>query len=258
MKFKFTATSLGRLQPANKTYKVWDSETTGFGARVQPSGKITLFVTQWNFKNRQRAISITLGQYGQPLTLAAARIQAKAYLGEMAQGIDPRQASKHTDMTLKAFAKIYAAETHQRKKPRTIETEQSILKRHIIPRLGSLMVGDIDKIDVSRFMNQVGGQSDTQIEKTKPRGKAIITGGKSVANRARNLLSAMMTHAIDSGLREFNPVLRVKRFKTNRRERYLSQQEYVRLGAALRAVEKDSQHLFAVAAIKVLLLTEPV
>ena len=78
------------------------------------------------------------------------------------------------------------------------------------------------------------------------------------ANRTLGILSAVFTAAELWGLRpeRTNPCRYVKRFREEQRERFLSDEEYRRLGAALREVEgTGAVATSAVAAIRLLMLT---
>ena len=78
------------------------------------------------------------------------------------------------------------------------------------------------------------------------------------ANHALGILSALFTVAEIWGLRPegSNPCRHVKRFPEAKRERFLSDEEYRRLGAVLRKAEKTgTESPGAVAAIRLLVLT---
>ena len=255
MKFKFTNQALRALKPRVNYYQIYDTDLKGFCARVQPSGKINFFVRVRSFNNTNRPKEFTIGEYANPLTLMVARERASDALIKLSAGIDPGATRSENDIPLSEFAPLYSSETDHRKKPRSIEAEQSLLKRHILPRMGKLYVGKISKADISSFMRSVANQKKPIIEPTKSRGKAVVTGGVATANRARDVLSSMMTHAIDIGLRSDNPVSLVKPFKKTKRERYLSGEEFSRLGQALKACKDGGENIFAIRAIQLLLLT---
>jgi len=77
-----SATYTGR---AGARCVLWDSEVTGLGLRVYPSGK-KAFVLFFRAKGQKRFM--TLGAYG-PLTLDAARKLAFRRLAEVIEGHDP-------------------------------------------------------------------------------------------------------------------------------------------------------------------------
>ena len=78
------------------------------------------------------------------------------------------------------------------------------------------------------------------------------------ANRTLGVLSKMFSLAELWELRPdgSNPCRHVKRFKEEKRERFLSDEEYRRLGSALREIEQElSEPPAAIAAIRLLMLT---
>ncbi len=91
--------------------------------------------------------------------------------------------------------------------------------------------------------------------RTGVRGRSIVTGGQGSANRACASLSSMMSYAMEIGLRKDNPVIGIKRFKLKKHDRFLSEEELDRIGQAMKSVEDDGASLFAIAAIRFLLLS---
>jgi integrase len=104
-------------------------------------------------------------------------------------------------------------------------------------------------------MSDVARGSTAIVEKTAPRGKAIVRGGKGTANRAYDLLSAMFSYSIQSGLRADNPAAGVKKYKLQRHERLLTDEEIQSIADALTKAEVAGVNEFALAAIRFLLLT---
>lgn len=84
---------------------VWDDELTGFGLRLNPSGKT--YVVQARVKGTLRRVSI--GRHG-VITAEKAREKAKAELGKMASGVDPvteKTREKAYSKTLRILADEY-------------------------------------------------------------------------------------------------------------------------------------------------------
>lgn len=92
-------------------------------------------------------------------------------------------------------------------------------------------------------------------EKLGHRSRAIVTGGKGAANRTRDLLSSALSFAVRHGYRKDNPALGVRNYKMPPRERFLSPEEYRRIGKALDEGAKNGTNPYAVAAIRVLMLS---
>ena len=108
-----------------------------------------------------------------------------------------------------------------------------------LPGLGSLSVADIRKADMARF-------------------HASMAKTPSGANFALAVLSKFMRWCEDMGYRteQTNPCRGLTKYRTAKRERFLSRDEFARLGDVLREAElNQSASLFAVAAIRLLILT---
>ena len=79
------------------------------------------------------------------------------------------------------------------------------------------------------------------VERTKPRGKAVVTGGAGTAARAANFLGAILTFAVNEGIIEHNVAHGVERKADEKRTRRLAPDEYRVLGSAFasRASRRD-------------------
>src|SRR5262249_17453524 len=119
------------------------------------------------------------------------------------------------------------------KRSSTLSIDKGRIERHIKPLLGNYTVTAITPRDIERFLHDVAtGKTNARI-KTKARGLARVTGGKTAANRSVGLLGAIFAYAIKQGLRSDNPVHGLQRFADVVRERRLSELEYSALGSAL-------------------------
>ena len=74
-------------------------------------------------------------------------------------------------------------------------------------------------------MRDVANGKTAADEKTKPRGRAIVEGGKGTATRTVGLLGGIMTFAVSRQLRPDNPVRGVKRYADKKGETFLSAAE---------------------------------
>ncbi|MGH6661162.1 MAG: tyrosine-type recombinase/integrase, partial [Rhodospirillales bacterium] len=129
------------------------------------------------------------------------------------------------------------------------------IERHIKPLLGRLRVKDVTRADVERFMQQVAAGKTAADVRTRPRGRARVTGGKGTAARTVGLLGGIFTFAFAEGARVDNPVRGVKRYKDGKGERDLLAEELARLGQALSEAEANDENAFAIAGIRLLALT---
>lgn len=130
-----------------------------------------------------------------------------------------------------------------------------MLKRHILPLLGKTKVAAMQRHTVQKFVGDVASGKTMMDARTGVRGRSIVTGGQGSANRACASLSSMMSYAMEIGLRKDNPVIGIKRFKLKKHDRFLSEEELDRIGQAMKSVEDDGASLFAIAAIRFLLLS---
>ena len=88
MKTKLTVRNVDGLLPEAKDVIVWDTELTGFGLKVTPTGKKVYFLYYRNKWGQQRRPAI--GVHG-PMRPEAAREKARQWLAEVAVGRDPSQ-----------------------------------------------------------------------------------------------------------------------------------------------------------------------
>lgn len=232
---------------------VWDSAVRGFGVRCQRRDKV--YVLKYVFRRRQRWISI--GKHGSPWTVEQARTEARRLLGVVAADRDPaieREQARH-DITLAELCELYLREGCTTKKRSTIETDKGRIKRHIKPLLGKRYCRDITGADVERMMQDIANGKTATDVKTGARGRAIVKGGTGTAKKAVTLLGAIFAFAVRRGFRADNPVRGVKTFRDKKRERFLSLEEIARLGEALAEAEHEGSNLFAIAAIRALMMT---
>lgn len=227
---------------------VWDSELKGFGVRISPQGRKTYLV---RYRTTGRADRLmVLAPHG-VLTTEEAREHARRALAAAAMGGDPQgiKAERRAEMTVAELCELYMAEGTATKKSTTLQLDRIRIDRHINPRLGSRKVTDITRGDIQRLMIDVGNGN--------VRGAATphTRGGKGAASRTIGFLGGVFTFAQERGFVEVNPVRGVKRYKDNRRERFLSAAELARLGDLLTGLEKNGGDPRHVAIIRLLLLT---
>jgi integrase len=224
---RLTKTIIDRGSPGDH---LQDSEVRGLALRVHANGRRSFTVRYVTPDGRHRRISI--GAYGDRLTLDQARKRARELLAEVARGGDPsgeRQASRAAS-TLALAADRYIEE-HARIhcKPRTVQAYALLLRVHILPALGSRKLADITRADIERMHREIGA---------KPTGKNG-EGAKGAANRALQLTKAVINRAIDIGdLDARNPAARVKMHRGRKMERFLSPDERARLWRALEDAER--------------------
>jgi integrase len=125
-----------------------------------------------------------------------------------------------------------------RKKASSRKEDQRLWEQRILPSLGNLKVSSLDRSDIAKLHHSLSHLPIT-------------------ANRVLSLLSKALNLAELWGYRpnHSNPCLHVKKYTEQKRERFLSQEEIVRLLDILDEEEKESQNLWALYAIRLLLIT---
>ena len=235
---KLTKRTVEGLAPAGKDYFLWDSEVAGFGVRVMASGKKSYLI---QYRSGGRTRRVTLGRHG-TVTADAARKRAKELLGAVAKGENPAEDihihrrgptfASICDRFLKEYVPIHC-------KPSTAGEYRRSVELFIKPALGSHKIIDIARPDIARLhhsMREIPYQ----------------------ANRTLGVLSKIFNLTEVWGLRPdgSNPCRHVKKFKEEKRQRFLSGEELARLGQVLTEVEADgTASRSAVTAIRLLILT---
>ncbi len=216
----------------------WDSELSGFGVRAYPSGsKYYVVQTRANGKAAKR---VTVGRHG-IVTAEEARRRAALIIARIKAGEEPLAEPAPAlaeGPTVGEIARRWLEEhVAVRCKPRTVEMYTLIVRKHLLPALGRVPALAVDHGRVAELHHS-------------------MRGTPSMANRTVEALSRMWNSAEDRGeLPEAsNPCRLVVKNRERGRERFLSEEEFRRLGRALAETGKGSS-VHAVAAIRLLLLT---
>lgn len=217
----------------------WDGEVKGFGVQRTKNGKVS-YVLKYRAGGRQRWY--TIGKHGSPWTPDSARKKAKSLLELVANGEDPAsdKAAERQAVTFGAFADRYMREHAEReKKPSTVYDDRANLKNHLLPRFASHRLDSITRQDVAKL-------------------KSKLSDRPSSANRVLALLSHIYTMASAWGVVPdgMNPTRTISKFRENKRERFLSRDEFTRLGTALSQAEAEGTETpYVVALFRLLTFT---
>lgn len=231
---KITKRSVDAAAPSDKEFFIWDDELRGFGLRVYPSGR-KMYLTQFRAGGRLRRVNI--GLHG-AMTPDLARTEAMRHLSHVRLGADPagERDRRKVSPTMKEFGQRFLDEhVALHCKPSTQAEYRRSVELFINPKIGSHRMIDITRADVVEIHQSM---------KATP----------YQANRTLGVLSIMFTVAHTWGVRSdgVNPCWKVKRYKEQKRERYLTPDELARLGKVLRETNAEREAAFC---IQLLLLT---
>jgi integrase len=244
---------------------IWDAAVVGFGARRQRSEAVSYVLIYRTQEGRQRWH--TIGRHGSPWTPDTARAEAQRLLGTVVTGGDPAAAKKanRKAATVWMLCDQYLADAEAGrlltrnkapKKSSTLAIDKGRIERHIKPLLGHMKVAAVSREDVDAFMHDVAlGKTAAKSKTGKKRGLARVRGGHGAATRAVGLLGGIFTYAVRHRMRPDNPVHGLIRFADGKRERRLTDDEYVALGEGLRKAENSNVWPPAIAAARFLALT---
>ena len=252
---KITKRIVDALEPRQT---IWDSEIRGFGVRRQVLERSFIIKARQN--GRQKFI--TIGKHGSTLTVEEARKKAIVALARMQSGgelADPMAEQTTVDAICTRYLREHAL---PHKKPRSAESDRQIIRNHISPLLGNRPITSLARSDIEQFRNDVfAGKTapkNPRAQQLLQKGGRPVRGGPGVANRALALLSKIMNITEDWGVRpqNTNPVRRIKKYREQSKERFLTDVELGRLGVAISTLlGRDEISPFVASIIRLLLLT---
>ena len=218
----------------------WDSELPGFGVRVYPSGS-KIYIVQTRAKGKSKRA--TVGRHG-VITAEQARQRAALIIARFKSGeaaipapIAPKPASEPT--VAEFSARFLEEHVIPHCKPSTAAQWRVVLDKHILPAFGTLPLAAVSREHVARLHYKL---RDTP----------------AMANMVVAFLSRMFNAAETWGVATEggNPCRFVVKYRGQRRERFLTDEEFDRLGRVLNEMETEgglSAH--AAAALRLLMLT---
>ncbi len=235
---KITKRTVDRITGDGTDKFYWDNDLPGFGLRVRASGR-KYYVVQFRANGRLRRM--TLGRHG-AVAPDTARRRAMALISDAKGGKDPAalRDEGRKAATMKVLGQRFLEEyVPVHCKPSTAYEYNRSVKFFIDPKIGTRKVEDIQRSDIFKLHHSM---RETPYQ----------------ANRTLGVLSKMFNLAEIWGLRTdgSNPCLHVKRYKEEKRERFLSADEFNRLGRVLDEILEDgSESRSAMVAIRLLMLT---
>ena len=223
---------------AGRDTAIWDRALTGFGVRVYPSGARVYVVQARGPGGTKR---ITVGRHG-VIGADEARRRAALIIARIRAGEDltERSEPKPTGPTLASLAERYLREhVAVRCKPSTAAQYRLAIERYIVPALGQMPVSSIGRRHVADLQHAL---------RDRPAMANLV-----IATLSRMIDQAAAWGAVADGA---NPCRSAQKYRARKRERFLTDAEFRRLGAALDELEatgRISPH--AAAALRLLMLT---
>ena len=218
----------------------WDRDLTGFGVRVYPSGG-KVYIAQARGPDGPKRM--TVGRHD-VLHADQARQRAALIIARIKAGEEPvplpLAARVNGGPTVADLAARYLEEhVEVRLKPNTQRQVRGVLRRHILPALGKMPLVAIERAQAVDLQQKLCDRPVT-------------------ANTAVKVLSHMYRLGEGWGMvpEGCNPCRSIEKYPERRRERFLTDAEFDRLGRVLdEAVDSGSASPIAVAAIRLLMLT---
>lgn len=250
--------SIETLVPGEREFVIWDSEVVGFGVRVRPTGAKSFILT---YRRGGKFRKHTMGTPGPAYGVKEARERAKELLHGLREGVDPQlaKAKERKEPTLSDLIDLYLEEgpaLKPDKKDESWKGDRGLFDCHVRPLLGKWLARDVTKVDVAKMQKDIADGKTARNIKTGHRRRSKVTGGKTVAGLTVAVLGACYQFGIETGRVAHNPTRGVKRFKINRRERYLSERELACFSEAIAEFERADPAMSVMAdAVRLLIFT---
>ena len=243
---KISNRTVEALPAGDRDAVFWDGELLGFGVRVYSSGaKVYVAQTRRNGRSKR----VTVGRHG-VISAAQARRRAALIISRLKAGEEPlpprARPAEENRVTVAELADRFLREyVAVRCKPWTMITYRGALDLWILPALGWMQVGAVTHAHVSALHYRL---RDIPYR----------------ANQVVAILNRLFSLAELWGLRRegTHPCRSIRKYREHHRERFLSEEEFRRLGRVLEEVEAGegrkrgrSLGVPVAAAIRLLILT---
>ena len=239
---KLTRTTISRRTVGNlsveKDTVYWDRELPGFGVRAYATGS-KVYVIQTRSKGK--STRVTIGRHG-VITPEEARRRAALIISRIKSGQAAVAAAAPAPKgpTVAEMAERYLREhVDVRLKANTARMVRVDFNKYLLPEFGKLAIDAVGHERIAAYHSS-------------------LHRVPSMANRMVETFSAMFSMAETWGLlpQGANPCPRVVRYKARRKERFLTETEFERLGRTLTEMEDEGELLpRAAAALRLLMLT---
>ena len=159
---KLLKRTVDAAKPQATRYDLWDGALPGFALRVAPDGTKS-FILRYRLRGQGRRSPkrfMSIGRYG-AVTVDQARETAQSILGDVAKGLDPataqRKARESAADTLQAICDEYLKRVG--KTLRTVEQRRALLKRLVLPTLGTRPIDGIKRNEIVSLLDKIEDRS---------------------------------------------------------------------------------------------------
>lgn len=228
---RLTQRRVDALRRRKTVRDVRDRELKGYGVRILPSGAKRYFI---HSQHQGRRVWKILGD-AEVVPEGEARASARSFLAALREGRDADAVEPGGTPFENVAAEVFDR-YGRRWKPRTLAVNRAYLRKQILPFFSGRAIGTITRRDVQAWFRS-------------------LHATPAAANRSAPILSVIMQQAEAWGHRpeNSNPCRGIRRYRQAKSERFLSVEEYRRLGRVLdRHAANRPLH---VAALRLLLLT---
>ena len=224
------------LKTGGKDAIFWDRDLAGFGVRVHATGRKLYIVQSRGPAGLKR---VTLGRVGTG-TIDDRRREAAIVIDRIKRGEDPKPSKPPPPPTVADLSELVLKNyVETRCKPSTAKNYRVSIRNHILPALGTKALEDVGSEDLTALHHK-------------------LRATPAAANQAMWVLSKMLSLGESWGMVPpgRKPGRHVRHYRGKSRERFLTPEEFRRLGTALKMFEaKGSMTPSAIAAIRLLMLT---
>jgi integrase len=215
-RIRFTKRTLEGLKPPATGREYWyDEQTRSLAVCVTSTGRRTFYSVR---KIDGRTVRLRLGVFPDLSIEQARKLTAKA-AAAVAEGRDPQaeRQARRSELTLRELFDHYLNQ-YAKDHKKTWQEDEAQFERYLTP-WKTRRLSNIGQADVRALHAKLGREN-----------------GRYAANRLLALLSVLFNHAIGNGLWQgTNPCKGVKRFREQKRERFLQADELPRFFQALEA-----------------------
>jgi integrase len=233
-KQKLTKLAVEQIPAQGAEVVVWDTALPGFGVRVKPTG-LRSYIIQYRDRTTGASKRMTIGLHGALLTFDQAKKHARGILADALRGQDPvgeRRAVRKAPNMADLASDYLERHAVPKKRPKSVRDDRAMLENVILPAVGTKKVASIERRDIESMHLRL---SDRPYQ----------------ANRVLALISKMLNLAVEWGWRRDNPARGIQRYREEKRDRWLTDEE---LSHLVRVLE-DHPNTRAANAVRPQLLT---